>query len=406
MAATNLIIALVFAGIFGAALIYVALWFIHRYIHQRCYEFEHWFHFLFPGQSRPPRCVYIEKAEEREPSNHRLRSAKREQGRSGRSQTRKYHEDRDRESNRARDAYVDPSRPRDVERARLMIQFNTPTQPQQQQPYGQSYYPSLGQEQWPGTNQVGCSPQIQQQIPMPWQAQGVAHMPPFAMPTAVPQQPFPQMAARMPKPLQYRPQYQTREQPHFRQPYTGTINSDVPKANQRRTPPTKSKSPGRRARRVEKVDFIHICDEYPPIVLEALKKATPQSSSSSSSSSSAASSTTQEVPRVPIPQAAPGFADTLPFEFPRYPHTAMRVWNTPRSYPRQWNRDPVGVDGPDTQARYAPFTPMSGYTARPWGLHTDRRDSAPSNAHHIPLLVPRLKTATSQGAYADVCCRV
>jgi hypothetical protein len=369
-------------------LIYVALWFIHRYINQRCYEFEHWFHFLFPSQSRPPQCMYVEKAKQREPSKHRSRYTKREWGRSERSQTRKYYEDRHGESQGARDANADWSRPRDVERARPAIQLDTLMQPQQQQAYGRSYHPSLGwQEQWPGANQVERAHYLpmQQHIPMPWQAQGAAQTPPFAIPTAVPQHPFPQMAARMPEPLQYSPQYPTQYQPrgrsHYQQPYTETISSDTPKANRRRTPPVKPRSPAKRVHRAEKVDFIHMCDEYPPIVLEALKKATPRSSSSSSSSSSDTSGTTLEVPRESIPRATPGFAGTVPFEFPQYPHTATRAWNGPRSYPLQWNCDTMGVDGPDAQARYAPFTPMNGYTAKPWDLHTNRRHPAPSNTH-------------------------
>jgi hypothetical protein len=115
-------------------------------------------------------------------------------------------------------------------------------------------------------------------------------------------------------------------------------------------------------------------------VLEALKKAAPPSSSSSSSCSSDTSGTTQEVPRESIPRATPGFAATLPFEFPQHAHAATRAWNTPRSYPRQWMRDTTGMNGPDVNARYAPSTPMSGHTARPWGLHTNRRRPAPSNA--------------------------
>ncbi|KAG9189648.1 hypothetical protein G6011_06516 [Alternaria panax] len=360
MVATNLIIALVFAGIFGAALIYVALWFIHRYIHQGCYELEYWLYSLFSNQLRPPPFVYAEKEEGRESSKHRSRSVRKERERPARSQTRKYYEDRDRESNRVGDADLDWSRPRDVERARPMIQFDTPMKPHQQQSYGQAYYPSLGQEQWPGANRFECFPQMQQQLPMSWQAQGVAHMLPFAVSTALPQQAFPEMAVRMPEPLQYPSLYPPQSLPRgqqYRKSYTETTGSDVPKGSPRRTPLAKPKSPAKRARRVEKVDFIHICDEYPPIVLERLKNAAPPSSSSSSSSSSDTSGTTQEVPRASIPRATAGFADTTPFEFPQCPHTATRAWNTPRLYPRQWSRDTREVDGPDAQARYAPFTP-------------------------------------------------
>ena len=177
------------------------------------------------------------------------------------------------------------------------------------------------------------------------------------------------------------------------------MSSDIPKASQPRTPPVKPKSAARRARRVERVDFIHICDEYPPIVLEALKKAAPQSSSSSSSSSSDTSGTTQEVPRVSIPRATPGFADTLPFEFPQYPHTATRAWNTPRSYPRQWNRDTMGVDGYDLGVFQA------GMQRGHWGYTRIGGVQHRVMLTLIPLLVRRLEVTVHE-MYADICCRV
>jgi len=417
MATTNLIIALVFAGIFGTALVYLGLWYVHCYIHQRCYELEHCFHFLFPSRTRPPPVIYVEKVEQREleryrePSKHRSRSAKRERerGRSERSQTRKYYEGRDVESQRVGygNGNGNWAGQRDGERARPMMQI---VGPQQQQPYGQSYYPPGDwQEECPGVNFVCHHPGITQRMPVSWQNQVAAQMPSFAMPTGVPQQPFQQTAATMPEPIQYPPQYQPRDRYPHRQPYAETMSTDVPKTNHRRTPPVKPKSPAKRPRRHEKVDFIHICDEYPPIVLEALKeaapkKAAPPSSSSSSSCSSDPSGATQEVPRESIPRATPGFADTLPFEYPPHPYSATRAWNTPRSYPRQWMRDTTGADGLDNQARYAPFTPMSGHRARPWDLHTSRTRPAPSNATLIPLLVCRLKSRLFDGVYADNYC--
>jgi len=418
MATTNLIVALVFAGIFGTALVYLGLWYVHCYIHQRCYELEHWFHFLFPSRTRPPPVIYVEKVEQREseryrePSKHRSRSAKRERGRSERSQTRKYYEGRDVESQRVGygngNGNGNWAGHRDGERARPVMQIGGP---QQQQPYGQSYYPPGDwQEECPGVNFVCHHPGITQRMPVSWQSQVAAQMPPFSMPTSAPQQPFQQMAATMPEPIQYPPQYQPRDRHQHRQPYAETMSTDVPKTNHHRTPPVKPKSPAKRARRHEKVDFIDICDEYPPIVLEGLKKealkkaAPPSSSSSSSSCSSDPSGATQEVPRESIPRATPGFADTLPFEYPPHPYSATRAWNTPRSYPRQWMRDTTGADGLDNQARYAPFTPMSGYRARPWGLHTNRTRPAPSNATLIPLLVCRLKSSLFHGVYADNYC--
>ncbi|KAF1831460.1 hypothetical protein BDW02DRAFT_54997 [Decorospora gaudefroyi] len=343
MANTNLIIALVFAAVFGAALIWLTLWYIHRWIHQRCFDLEHWFHILIPRRSRQPQRVYVERVEQGEDSKHRSRSAKRERGYSEHARSRKRHESHDREAN------TGWPRQRDVERARPAM--NAPVQ--QQQPYGQPYYPSIGwQNPTQGAGQMAYPQQaLQSQVPMPWPAQGAAGMSPFVMPMVAPQQPLPQMTAQIPEPVQYPPQYQARPQPQYQKPYAETMTSDAPKASQRDSSSFKARPPAKRMRPVEQVNYIHICDEYPPFVQEALKKAAPPSPSSSSSSSSDSSGTTQEVPRASIPRAKPGFADTLPFQFPQYPQMATRAWNAPRSYPRQWTGDGMGGGGPDVKAR-------------------------------------------------------
>jgi hypothetical protein len=372
MATTNLIIALVFAGVFGTALIYLALWYIHRYIHQRCLDLEHWFHILLPRHSRPPPTVYVEKGEHRERSKHRSRSSKRERGRSARAHSRK-HESRDRDLN------ADWPRQRDVERARPSMPMGAPMQPQH--PYAQPYYPPLA---WHDQTQGAAQPQypqpmMQPHMPMPWQTQGAPQMSPLAMPARMPQQPYPQMAARMPEPAYYQSQYQPRDPPRYQQPYTETLSSDAPKISRQEGPSAKPKSPAKRPRRVAKVDYKIYCNAYPNIVLEGLEKAAPPPSSSSSSLSSSRC-TTEEVPRASVPRATPGYTDNLSFQCPQYAQTGPQAWNVPRSHPRQWMDNAMGGGRPDFKARYAPFTPMSGHTARPWGMSANTRHPAPSNA--------------------------
>lgn len=337
----NLMIALTFAAIFGAALVYLILWHIHRYIHQRCLDLEHWFHVLSPHPSK----TCTEKTEMRERSKQRSRSRKRERGG---SESRRYHD---------RDGSADWSRQRDVERARPMMLLDTP-----QQPYGQSYYPAIG---WQDPGQGASQMMYGQQ--MPWQNYGMAQMTPLTMP----QQPFPQMAARIPEPAQHQTPYQTHDGSRHQQAH---VEIDTPKTGRRKSTTVKPEFT-KKAPPVEKVDYIYICDEYPPIIQEALKRAAPRPSSSSSCSSET-SGTTEEVLRANIPRATPGFTTVPPLQFPQYPQMATRAWNTPRSYPRQWMGEAIGGDGANIKARYAPFPPLSGCAERPYR----RRRPAPAPA--------------------------
>ncbi|KNG48241.1 hypothetical protein DDE82_005432 [Stemphylium lycopersici] len=257
--------------------------------------------------------------------------------------------------------------------------LHTPVQAQQET-YGRQCYPSLGwQEQAQGLQQ-------QQQVPMSYQAQGAVRMPPLAMPAVVHPQPLRHAKTQMPEPehAHYLPQHSPQRKTQSRRPYAETLHSDVPKSDHQEGSPVEAESSTKRERRVDRVNYIHICDEYPPIVLEALKRAALPSplSSSSSSNSSDTSTSTQEVPRTTIPCATPGFAETLPFQCPQYPHVATRAWKTPRSYPRQWMGDNPEGDGLDAKVRYAPFTPVSD--------HRGKKRSAPSNAHFVLLPIGSL----------------
>lgn len=90
-----------------------------------------------------------------------------------------------------------------------------------------------------------------------------------------------------------------------------------------------------------RTDFIEICDEYPDFVKNDLERKqrlkdrdTAHTDSDSSSSSEASSTTVEEVPRAYIPMAT----QRTPFVYPQDPRNPFvrdpRL--TPRSYPRQW----------------------------------------------------------------------
>ncbi|EOA83472.1 uncharacterized protein SETTUDRAFT_180608 [Exserohilum turcica Et28A] len=292
MTTTNFIIALVFAGLFGSAFILLALWCIHSYVHRCCLDIEHWFQALFSHVSRPPPVVYVEK-QERSHSKHRSQSRRSERERRvERWQTPRYHGNWGRGYEQTRKQNVEWPRQRDVEMARSPMQLSAPLQPQQL-PYGQSYHPPLG---WPDQARN-------------MQPQGAHPAVPFAMQSAIPQPPLPQIAINMAGPVQYPPRYQPQRGSLDWQPYHEPGGSGAAIANQHKSSSAKASSAAKQARRAEKVDYIHICDEYPPMVLEALRKAAPRSPTSSSSpSSSDVSGTTQEVPRTSVPCATPNLA--------------------------------------------------------------------------------------------------
>jgi hypothetical protein len=101
-----------------------------------------------------------------------------------------------------------------------------------------------------------------------------------------------------------------------------------------------------------KTDYIHICDSYPPIVLDSLRAQQPSPVPSSSSSSSGSSSTTtQPIPRAYIPRPLPRAA----FQYPQYPpQTNRQYWKrAPTSYPMQWLPREVGMGA--GHMRYAPY---------------------------------------------------
>lgn len=80
----------------------------------------------------------------------------------------------------------------------------------------------------------------------------------------------------------------------------------------------------------QRLDFIEVCDEYPPIIRDTVEKGTRDRTESDDSSLSS-SSIDEEVPRGPIPTATQRPA----FEFPRTPWR-MDPTQIPTSYPRQW----------------------------------------------------------------------
>jgi len=201
---------------------------------------------------------------------------------------------------------------------------------------------------------------------------------PTMMPKAVRPTVLPPIALPMPTAI---PPRVALESPHT-QPYVedyepGTNQHDDETETITTLPLSRGLTPGR-------TDYIHICDQYPQIVLEALHQQRQPvfSSSSSSSASSSSTSSIHAITPTYIPRAA--------FQFAQYPHLQHHLWNpAPTSYPRQW----MGQSGSRETGmepeplRYAPYA-RAGGTRRVRG--TDRRRLAPSNAPPLIQVCLRL----------------
>jgi hypothetical protein len=359
MANTNLVIALVFAAIFGTVLIWLAFYYVYRYIHQRCLELDHWF-LLTPPQWRSP-CRHCQGTGRSENEKSRSRSSRRrEKSRSG-----------ERRNDSMTRGHVKGERVLGADTewnviGREQIQrlgYSLPTSPSVQRRGEEEQYGP-----WQG-----------------WRAQANSGQQMY--PQAYPQLPhvFPQTA------LQHPYTQDGRLTSPFTMLAARPVLSSMPRAPNYQKPPRKAytvrsqlqvkSQPARKDNlRTRKTDYIHIVDDYPPIVKEAIMKAASQPPTSSSSSGSTISTEpAEEVHRKTIPQATPQFADTLPLQFPQSSQPTNQTKVFPTSYPRQWNGNMSGGGRPTEQVRYAsPYTRLEGWMLR--GANAEKRGYDPSNA--------------------------
>ncbi|KAF2852642.1 hypothetical protein T440DRAFT_526237 [Plenodomus tracheiphilus IPT5] len=342
-------------------LIWLLLYYAHRYIHHQCLQLDHWFHLISPRETAA-RCCDQEKYMGCETClRDRTRSARQERGR---ERSTKRYRSRDHEGHRAREADPEWIAQPKLQRPRRMLQMGAPAQNQW---FGQ---PDYQQTPW------------QEQIPVPTQMsypQAVAYsqMPqqgalPIFTPAYGPHMTNPTKAATMPEPVNY--QHQHRHQQAQSEDRSDATRSKHTVIQTDKLPPQRKRNRG-----PAKVDYIHICDELPSIVLKSLKKSTiATSTTSSSSDSSGDSSTTQEVPRVSIPRAAPKATDTLPFQYPEYAYNPARP-HIPATDPKPWIDDTAKGGRSKFKSRYAPFEPMSCQKEQSRRVRADGKQPAPSN---------------------------
>jgi hypothetical protein len=351
MSSTSLVIAVVFAGIFGTALVWLAIYCIHRYIHMSCLKLDHWFHVhvLIPPGWRSP-CRHCEgtgrKVKTREKS--RSSSSRRRRNRSA-SRGRRCTSRHDGRGQRMIDADTEWH---GIGREQEHVQVQRPTLPSSQSMQDQQYDPWQGQisgapQMYPAYQQSMMYPQAyphtyRQTFQQPWH------------PNATMPDPAHQQTIHIPIHIPPTSAYSTPVYPKVpRRAYTERSKSQ-----------TSPKAAPKERSRVHRDDFLHIVDDYPPIIKNSLKKtATTQISSSSSSSSSTSTDSAEEIPRGKIPRAAPRFTKPEPSRFAPHPHMTTQPWATQTPHPQQWEGT-AGGGGANDQPRYAsPFTRPTGWTS-------------------------------------------
>ncbi|KAF2864739.1 hypothetical protein BDV95DRAFT_655577 [Massariosphaeria phaeospora] len=360
MASPGLIVAIIFAGLFGTVILWLGVYYLYRYIHQSCLELDHWFHFL----NREHEDYQKEKGEKGEKSGSggsgvspalRLRSSR--QSRSDNSRSKRRH-----------------TSPRDSLRERKLageVERSVQTPPRYRG--GQGYHPP---------QQRLTSGEAQEyHPPMGWQQRltdGEVQYPvePMAMPMereiASPVgRPGPGGSYAFGNPLGYgyqagAPGYEHQYVGHYEEP---PVQSQV--EEQTMTEPVTTVPEPRAESEPIQIDFIHIADKLPDWYLEKKQKHQPPvQPDAATGDNSDAESEIQQIPRAFIPRAAPRAA----FQFPQYPQFQSRLWEAgPTSYPKQWTNQ--AGEG-QISARYAPYETANG--ERRTLRNADRRRPAPS----------------------------
>lgn len=360
MPSTNLIVALVFAALFGAGLVFFALYFIHCYIRNRCLELDHWFRRLIPKQLRLP-CRHCEGTGRDFGEKSRSRSSHRESRSRSRAQRGRSRYER---SVFEADTEWNAIGPKDgvLRGGRQSPRPALPPAPTVQSPGVTEHY-NPWQTSSPQMNaQPAINPQAYTQMPQQPYPRGAPQFEPHPMLAPLPSyQARPVSSSAGSVPTYHKPSRQSR--------------TERPKTS----PRSRSRQVLRDGTRVRTTDFIHIVDDYPPIVKEAIRKAAEKqepvlSSALSSTDSSTSTEPIEEVPRASIPRATPRFANPSPFPFTRFPERAAQAWNMPSTFPPQWNHD----GGPVEQVRYAsPYTRPGVWVSSPKDMRRPRHD--PSN---------------------------
>jgi hypothetical protein len=367
MTEPGLIVAIVASGIFGTALLWLGTYYLHRYIHKRCLELDHWFHWHVKRED-----YGNEKTSDESRSPPRRGRPPQDSGKEGsgskerQSRSRRRHTSpRDKSTERRGEATFQDSpriRPKDqLEESSTESMRESPKQRSRARPM------KMVEGTWERPPAPGCYPQTphayQPRIETPaWQQQMAFQMPPqVAMPVQYPMPAF--AVAPVVFPVACNTGY---EQP-YAEPYeVQPLQSASDKSAEAGEP---SPQLGPRI-----IDFIMECDELPPILRKA-----PQSSQnfdrepSGDEIDGVDDAEIQQIPRAYIPRSVPRAAVSP------YPQATA----TPQ--PNFWNITPAPVSERRTRrVRYAPYIKDIGQRRRL--KNADRKRLASSNALHYPSI--------------------
>jgi hypothetical protein len=337
---TPLTIALVFAAVLGTAITWLAAFYLHRWLRIQCHKLLHWIHIFLSSVIHTTGST----AEEEDYGHEQARAANTLTSSSWSTRCEGEGGTRERERKKRR-----RTSPRERMRGRVRewsvgINEESDGRPV---PREENCWREIG---WEARERMSsedfCVDPGLTMLPEAVRSVVPAMPPPLALPKPIATSP--QVAFEPPHSQLYVEDYDPEQSPYDTET-TITLPPLLP--------------PGR-------IDYIHICDEYPPMVLEALKQQHRPAFSDSSSSSSS-SSTTHSIPLSYIPRVA--------FQFPQYPHLQNRLWRAaPTSHPRQWMDQYRGPGEAGTEPfRYAPYARV-GDKFKLRG--PDRRRLAPSNA--------------------------
>ena len=357
--------AIVASGIFGTALLWLGTYYLHRYIHQRCLDLDHWFYWHVKRED-----YGNEKTSNESQSPPRRGRSPQDLGKGGSSSKGRQSRSRRRhrgprdssKERRGEDTFKDSPRirPKDrleessIESIRESPKQRSKARPMEmierrwERPPAASYYPQQPQ---------AYQPRIETP---PWQQQMAFQMPPqVAMPVQYPTSAF--AVAPVIFPVAYNTGYEQQyEEPCELEPVRSASN---------KVEETGESSPQLGPRII---DFVIECDELPPMLRKAPHS--PQSSDEEPSGDEidgVDDDEIQQIPRAYIPRSVPRAAVSS------YPQ-AMAM-----PQPNFWNMVPTPVPERRTRkVRYAPYVKAVGRRRRL--KNADRKRLAPSNALHNP----------------------
>lgn len=356
MTEPGLIVAIVCSGIFGAALLWLGTYYLHRYIHLRCYELDHWFHFPVKGEdygnekagnrsSSPLRHETFPRGSRSECSSSRSRhSRSRKRYMSPRDDPRNRREEKLRGSpkDNFREGSIESLRdvPRDKPRERRMDRIER----NMEMPPAPAYHPLPRRDYYPQIEAPLWQPQMAAPMVAPMADPMVA---PMVFPMGIPMIPLvgTSMIAPMAPPVAYNPEYERQ--------YAGQYEQEPVQSPSDEGAEIEEPTPQLEHRRI---DYIAEVDELPPFMREELQSSAEESSDDDDGNDDEI----QQVPRDHMPRSVPRAATLCP-------------------QPVFWAIPPAPLEQRRTsRVRYAPYAKAVGQGRKL--SNADRRRLTPSNA--------------------------